>query len=323
MNPILVADIGGTNARFGLSLGKDPETLKYRIEQQRVYKCESYRNFSDVLSAYLSDVGVANPDYACIAVAGPVDGDIVRLTNLSWEFSISTLSHKFGIKRLEVVNDFHALAYSAKHMKDQDLTVIKEGIVKPESAKAIIGPGTGLGVAALVPFDGKWTPLPGEGGHSAFSPINEKEAAILALARRKHAHVSTETFLSGTGLRYLYQVLATLHGETVHDYYAKDISFHAINDSDKTCREALNLFCGMLGNFCGDAALMYGAKGGVYLGGGILPRFITFLKDSDFENRFNHKGVMSDYVANIPVYLMTHDQPALVGAAGWINRQIQ
>lgn len=323
MHPILVADIGGTHARFGLSWGKDAETKIYNISEQKVYRCAEYRSLTDVIREYLSEVNEPNIQYACIAVAGPVDGDRIKLTNLSWDFSKTTLKQTFGFERLEVVNDFAALAYSAKHLKNQDLMLIKEGRANPEGVKAIVGPGTGLGVAALVPMGERWIPLPGEGGHSAFAPINEKEAAILALARRRQPHVSTETFLSGNGLRYLYQIIATLHGEHVADYQAKDISFHAINGSDDVCYEALSLFCGMLGNFCGDVALMYGSTGGLYLGGGILPRFKTFLMDSDFSSRFSHKGVMSDFVQEMPVYLMTHPQPALVGAAGWINSLIQ
>lgn len=321
MYPMLVADIGGTNARFGLVTNRDLQTNQYQVEFQQTYPCVEYATFELVLAAYLSQL----PDdveitHACIAVAGPVSGDRVSLTNLCWDFSIEALKRAFSLQVLEVINDFAALASSISHIGDADLVVVKSGETAERACKVIIGPGTGLGVAGLVPTNTGWLPIPGEGGHVACAPGNERESAILSQMRRRFEYVSAEMLLSGGGLKNLYLSLCALDGVEAREYKASDIADHAVANSDPQCREALSVFCALLGSLCGDIALIYGARGGVYLGGGILPKIENFLLKSEFNARFRQKGAMAALVAGMPVKLITHKKPALLGAADWLER---
>ncbi len=317
MFPYIVADIGGTNARFGLVTGRNTATADYEICVLQSFDSSTFDNFESCLAAYLACVDSTRPVSACIAIAAFINGDRVQMTNRNWQFSISDLRQRFGFKRIEVLNDFAALAYSTLYVKASDLTVIHAGISVPQTARAIIGPGTGLGVAALVPTTVGWRPVAGEGGHAAFAPPEGIGAQILAIVHQDQEHVSAETLLSGAGLVRLHRALAVVEGRAATSLSPEQITTRGVAGSDSTCRETLELFCHLLGSTAGDVALIYGARDGVFLSGGILPRIENILLGSTFMDSFRSKGLMSDYLANIPIYLMKGDYPALLGAAAW------
>jgi len=326
MFPWMVADIGGTNARFCLVTGKHPETGCYEFSQQRNYATLDYTTFTACLDTYLSSVTGSRPEYACIAVAGPVDSDSVQLTNLNWGFSIAELRRQFALKRLEVVNDFTALACSVPYLNSQDYWPICAGETRGKAAKVIVGPGTGLGVSALVNNASGWFALPGEGGHSAYSPQTDREVEIYNVLRKKLGYVCVEDLLSGSGLVNIYQSLATIEGQACLDVHPSQLTDSVLGNEHHNvlpvlAKETLDIFCAVLGSVCGDLALTYGAKGGIFLGGGILPRMKEYLLQSDFMVRFQAKGIISHYLEDISVDLIVHKKPALIGAAAWLDKR--
>lgn len=314
--PYAVADIGGTNARWGLVTGIDAQG-RYVIESIRTFKNAGHPRFQDSLAAYLDSLNGQAIKRVCVALAGPVLGDQINMTNIDWSFSVRAVEQEFGLSKLLVVNDFTALAYATSALSEADLVPVKAGNQRP-GPRAILGPGTGLGMASLLPLQDRWLPVSGEGGHTAFAPYGDEEIALCRQLQNAQGYVSKETLLCGSGLERIYQSLAQLRGQTATKA-AADITATAVDGSDALAVDALNLFCGVLGSASADLALTVGALGGVYLGGGILPRVQAFLLSSPFAARFGDKGVMSHYVAQIPVYLIVAAEPALVGAAALLS----
>ncbi len=321
--PQIVADIGGTNARFGLVTDAKPDCGEYIIVQQKNFDCASFDSFEELLEAYFLFLGDIKPEHVCVALAGPVEGDQFKMTNLNWSFSRSGVKAHFKLENFEVINDFAAQACSVTHLQPSDLLLVKEGSGNGLSNKAIIGPGTGLGVATLAHNGSIWQPQAGEGGHANFAPSTSQELALLQALMEEHAHVSLETLLCGKGLVTIYKALCKIHGQTPESFEPHHISEYGASNKNDLCRESLSLFCRALGVAAGNLALTCGAKGGVYLAGGILPRIKDFLLNSDFCDGFQGKGIMSSFVENIPVYLMTHEHPALIGAAAWLEDHAQ
>lgn len=316
MTSYLVADIGGTNARFALA---QQHQNGYRLSQLKVFAGVDYPTLTAALEAYSASLDSPLPDHACIAIAGPVAGDKVSLSNMHWEFSISDLQKHFDFKQLQVINDFSAQACSMLLLQTEDLITIKSGQAIDGAAKVILGPGTGLGVAALVPTAQGSYPLASEAGNMPFAPSNAIEAEILQTLWREQAHVSIETLLSGRGLVTIYNALASIQKQPPQAFSPAQVSNNAIDNSEPLCRQALTIFCGILGSAAGSFALAFAGKGGIYLTGGILPRMVDFLRQSEFSQRFCQQGTMSGYVEDIPVYLITHPQPGLMGAAAWLE----
>jgi glucokinase len=317
--PFLVADIGGTHTRYGLVTRRDSLTGVYEITQSREFFSADHDSFSLSLDTYLESITGDRPRNACIAIAGPVNDDMVELTNLKWQFSVSQLKKRYGFDCLLVINDFAALAYGVPHMAESDLFKIKSGQTDDQGAKVVIGPGTGLGVAALVRTSDGYFPVAGEGGHVAIAPGNDIELDLFKILRQQQQHISAEDLLSGRGLVNLYRGYAKLHQQTANAYSPAEVTQQALTNDDPMCVEALNSFLGLLGSFCGDLALIFGATGGVYLGGGILPKLQPHICDSQFLSRFSNKGLMRKMVKDIGVKLITHNQPAFIGAAAWLN----
>lgn len=317
--PFLVADIGGTHTRYALVSGYSSKTGEYEINQSRVFLSADYDSFSLSLETYLETITGARPKNACIAIAGPVNDDIVELTNLRWQFSIRQLKKRYHFDCLLVMNDFAALAYGVPHLSEASLFDIKPGAEEDKGAKVVIGPGTGLGVAALIHTGEGYYPVAGEGGHVAIAAGNDTELELFKLLRQQQQHISAEDLLSGKGLLNLYRGYAKLQQQVAKSYSPAEVTQHALTNSDPICVEALASFLGLLGGFCGDLALIFGARGGVYLGGGILPKIQPHIADSRFVNRFLNKGPMRKMVKDIPVKLITHRQPAFIGAAAWLN----
>lgn len=332
MNPtnefhILVADIGGTNARFGvveLGAGADHSNVQsgYNATKQIKLRCAEHADIAAMAKAYCAQAGIAMPPYGCLAIAGPIEEGRVKMTNLNWEFTIEDMRRELGMKALDVINDFSALAYATPHLRPDELRLLHAGHANPEAAKVVFGPGTGFGMAALVPVDNAWKLVPTEGGHCSFAPTDEKELAIRSYLGQQDDHISIEDILSGRGLVSIYKALAHLGGHQAEDLAPADVSIKAINNEDTLCHEALVTFCNILGSVAGDKALSLGAKGGVYIGGGIISKIADFVPQTSFEARYQHKGPMSDYVAAIPVHAILNDTAALVGTAAWMTHKV-
>lgn len=323
MSQLLVADIGGTNARFGLvELSTNAGQQNYGAQQQKTLKCADYPDIATMIKAYCSHVGASLPPYACLAIAGPIEKGWAQMTNLNWKFSIEDLRKELGMKALDVINDFAALAYATPFLPAQDIKPLYTAKSSQDSAIVVLGPGTGFGMAALVPDHTQtqrgWKILPTEGGHCSFAPTTDKEMAIRAFLAQTDDHVSIEDILSGRGLVSIYRALSHINGTPAQDFTPAEVSTKGLANEDPTCREALVTFCNILGSVAGDKALSLGAKGGVYLGGGIIPKIASFIPQTDFVSRFKHKGPMSGYVSDISVNMIINDTAALVGSAAWL-----
>lgn len=320
MYPYLVADIGGTNARFALVTNKN--NGEFRLEHIKILRTSEHPTLTAALHSYLEEVGEVRPTAMCVAVAGPVVGDRVRLTNLNWEFSCEIMAKEFNVSHFVAMNDFGAVAVACSQVTDNHLVTIKDGTDKPEANKAVFGAGTGLGVAGLIHNGGRWLPNPCEGGHVNLAPTNEWEADILKAAMNTLGYVSAEALVSGPGLVNLYRALCTVRGEPAEDLKPADITLGALEKTDECLVETLSTFCRLAGAFAGNLALTYGAKGGIYISGGVIPRFSDFLIASEFNLQFRTKGVMSYYVEDIPVKLIVHPETAFVGAAAWLEQHL-
>ena len=320
MYPYIVADIGGTNARFALVTGKSQNN--FLIDHIHVLNAREFPSCAAALHAFLEKVGNVQAKAACLAIAGPVVSDVVRMTNLSWEFSCVAMAKEFGFQHFVAMNDFAAVAAACSQLTEEHLVTIKTGTEEKMATKAVFGPGTGLGVAGLVNYQGQWLPVPCEGGHVNIAPATPFEADVIKAAINQHGHVSAETFISGPGLVNLYKAICAVRGQQPDQISPADITSAALKNSDAAMTETLSTFCSLIGSFAGNLALTYGAKGGIYMAGGILPRFTDFLIASDFTRRFSNKGVMSHYVETIPAHLIVHPETAFVGAAAWLEQQI-
>ncbi len=317
MYPYLVADIGGTNARFALVTGKT--AMQYDITNIQILDTSQYASLAEALRAYLDASGGVVPQAMCLAIAGPVVGDHVRLTNLNWEFSCASMAQDFGVTNFVAINDFAAVAAACSSVTDDHLVTIKAGESR-DSNRAVFGAGTGLGVAGLIRANGFWLPNPSEGGHINIAPATEFELEVIRAAMTRFNHVSAERFISGPGLVNIYNAICIVRDVAPRQLTPADVSGDALSGKDENCVEALSTFCSFAGSFAGNLALTYGAQGGIYIAGGVVPRFVEFLKQSTFVERFEMKGIMSHYVKPIPVKLMIHPETAFVGAAAWLEQ---
>jgi glucokinase len=305
----LVADIGGTNARFAILGTKGVPT------RLRVLACDDFGSLGDAAEAYLNSINIAAPpSCAAIAIASPVTGDKVTLTNRkSWSFSTKALQRRLGLADLAIVNDFIAIALAVPGLKSADLLKIGPGKAVKDTPIAVLGPGTGLGVSLLVPHGGRWLPVATEGGHVTLPAADEADEAVIALLRARFGHVSAERVLSGPGLVNLYDAVSAVAGKPAAPLTPAEITDRALAGSDGQAAAALDRFCALLGTVAGDLALTTGALGGVYIAGGIAPRFGRYLAKSPFRRRFEAKGRFKSYLQQIPVHVVTAEQPALRG----------
>jgi len=319
--PYIVADVGGTNARFALITGINQIDGRFLISHQRTYPSIEFEGIEAVSRFYMDSLNEIEPLGACLAVAGPVVNDQVNLTNLNWSFSIKALSKTLKLKSLEVINDFAAYAFATSHLAPEHFTTLNKGQAIKTSPIAVIGPGTGFGVAALAPQNGYFNILPTEGGHMTLAAKTPLQADIIATLNKQFEHVSIEKVLSGPGIMNLYQGLAKVEGIEAPLLSTAEIAQNALNSCSNNglCYETLSLFTAWLGSIAGDLALSLGARGGIFLGGGILPRIIDFLLESDFMQEFMDKGPMKNYLQQIPVHLVTEGNSALLGAASWFE----
>jgi glucokinase len=327
--PWLVADIGGTNARFGWI-----EHEGGAIEQVTSLRVTEHAGPASAASTYLALVSSARgaayqaPQAAAWAMATALAGDRVELTNAGWSFSRHEVRSALQLRTLLLLNDFEALALSLPLLAPQQLRRVGEAPAQRAeegAARAVIGPGTGLGVAGLVAGGAapaarpRWVAVPGEGGHASLAAADDLEAALLAAVRRRFAHVSAERLLSGIGLPLLHWAVGEVRGQPAAALPADAIVAAGIAPQtaagfDAQCRETLEHFCALLGGFAGNVALTFGARGGLYVGGGIAPRLGEFFFRSRFRQRFEAKGRFEAYLAAIPTWLIVDTHAAMTGA---------
>lgn len=314
----LIGDIGSTNARFALVRGNE-------IDAVRLYALGDYASVADVIEQYLKDQKptAVQPEEAVLAVAGPITGDEVSLTNNLWSFSIEALQQRLAFRQLQVINDFTAVALAIPHLRHADCVQIGTGAATADAPAAVIGPGTGLGVSAYIPSAGGAVTISGEGGHATMSPATEVEADVLKLMRGRYDHVSAERVLSGPGLVNLYTTLCELANVPAAPLTPAQITSPHVWKEDIRAREATAMFCGMLGTVAGNVALTFGARAGVYLAGGIVPKIIGFFEGSEFRARFEAKGRLQQYLAAIPTFVVVRPLPGLIGAASMLKLRQQ
>lgn len=309
---LLVGDVGGTNARFALARRVDGRP---RLEHFESFPAETHPTFLDGVKAYLDGCPV-KPTGGVIAVAGPVTDGAIDLTNSPWRVSEGELQ-TLGLNPIRLINDFEALAWGAPVVPEDELASLggpAQG--DPHAAIALVGPGTGFGVSALArDAHGREMALPSEGGHACFAPGDEIEDEILRILRRRYDRVSIERLICGPGLLNLHRALAEIDGRETHIDDPAQITAQALDDPNSPCGATLARFCAMLGAVAGDIALTTGARGGVYIAGGIAPRILPFIQASPFRRRFERKGRFQDYMAAIPTKVILHKHAALLGAA--------
>ena len=317
MSVSLVGDIGGTNARLALWHAG-------RLEQVRVLSTAAFDGPEQAIRSYLDTLGqhAGELDRVCLACAGPVSGDEFRFTNNHWVISRTAFCRDLGLSDLLLINDFSALALGVTCLRKDELLDVRPGVVVADCPRLVLGPGTGLGVGTLLPDTrGGWHALAGEGGHVDLPIGSEREADLWSYLHRQLGHVSAENLLSGPGLVNLYRASCALDGKTLRFDSAAELTQAAL-EGDAQAIAVLEQFCTWLGRVAGNAALTLGARGGVYLAGGMLPRFAGFLVASGFLAAFQAKGEMSGYLMHIPVWLVTAEQPGLLGAGLALQRSL-
>lgn len=311
----LVADIGGTNARFSaIPLGD--------LESQYTFNhsVEEHPEFSKLIADVLTEISLATgwdqgPKNACFAVACPADNEEIAFTNSHWHFTKSELKTLLGCDLVWVINDFEAVAHGITELDEKDFVQIGGNAPVAHKPIGILGAGTGLGIAGLVEVSDGYHVLDTEGGHADFPPINDQQAAVVNLLREEYGRVSLERLLSGKGILNIYKSLCTLMSqEKVYDKPA-DIAAAALNGDDSIAVQTLNMFCEGMGSAAGNLALTLGAKGGIYIAGGVVPKFQDFFVKSDFRQKFEEKGRFVNYLKPIPVFLVTRSNLGLIGAA--------
>lgn len=324
MNPItLLADIGGTNARFALSTGDAHDAPLLSSDSVRNYEVAGFRSLADAATHYLNEVGAdkndARPRRGVFAVAGRVDGDLAHVTNHPWVISQSRIGEALRLDGLQLVNDFAAQAMAIPYLRDEDIAAIggvrwNRPAPDRDFTYAVIGAGTGLGVGALLRRDGRDHALQTEGGHTCFSPGTPEEIDILRQLAGEFGRVSNERLVSGNGLVNVHRALSAIAGEDPGPMTPKNIVEGAAND-DPHCLHAVNIFCAVFGAAAGDLVLTLGAWDGVFLTGGMVPKMIRWIARSGFRQRFEHKGRFSPAMARVPTLAVMHPHPGLLGAA--------
>ncbi|HAT30423.1 MAG TPA: glucokinase [Janthinobacterium sp.] len=321
--PRLLADIGGTNARFVL------ETRSGQFDAVAVLRCDDYPSLLDAIAAYMGGAaakaaGAARVRHAAIAIANPIDDDVIKMMNHHWFFSIEAMRAALGLDTLLVVNDFTALAMALPHLRPEQRQQIGGGTARGDSVIGLLGSGTGLGVSGMIPAGDRWIALGSEGGHVSFAPCDQREMDVLSYAWRERTHVSAERLASGRGLELIYRALSERAGAPdAAPLAAAEITSRALDGSCAVCVEAIDCFCAILGSAAGNLAMTLGALGGIYIGGGIVPRLGALFAQSSFRRRFEEKGRLSDYLAHIPTYVITAELPTFVGIGAILAQKLK
>jgi len=314
-NPcLLIGDIGGTNARFALA---DPDGRGFSSEL--TLHCADYETADEGIADYLARSGDVVPDIICLAAAGPVLDNCVRLTNNHWIIDGHELQQRFPSSSIRLLNDFEAIAYSIPMLGDHDTATV--GLVPSELDKTreftlgVLGPGTGLGIGGLLGRDNGFYPVFGEGSHAGFAPETHIQFEVLKQLRQRFERVSEERLISGPGLENIYWALRKIHGEKATRITAAEIFSRVLANEDVIAAESVQFFYEALGQIAGNLALKLGAYDGIYLAGGIVKRYPDLLKTSSFRSGFENKGRHRSLLERIPTLLILHPQPGLLGAS--------
>jgi len=310
--PVLIGDIGGTNARFALIADRDatPERIP---DIQTV----DYPTITDAIENAVLSRTVLRPKTAILALAGPIAGEAVSLTNCDWIFEPRKLIPRYGLSTMILLNDFEALSLCLPGLGPGDIDPIGGGRALPERPRVVVGPGTGLGAGALIHARGAWIPVPGEGGHIDLGPVSDRDFALWPHLEKSFGRFSAETLLCGPGLMRIYHGVATLEGREAIFTTPAEVTTAGLAGDDPTSVEALDFFVTHLGHLAGNLAVVFVATGGVYLAGGIAQRIIPALKSGNFRAAFNDKAPHSEWMAEIPVYVITDPLGALAGLAAY------
>ena len=309
----IVGDIGGTHIRFAICRGLRD------ISKIWVRRTADYPDLETPLREFLSQPDMPACQTAIIGIANPVTGDHISMTNANWAFSTEATRRALGLEQLVLLNDFTALALALPHLPPNELELIGDGKPTDGTPIGLLGPGTGLGVSGLIPTnEGRWIALAGEGGHTSFSPCDPTETWLWEEARSVYGHVSTERFLSGAGLQFIHRCLTRRDGLEPESLTPPEITHRALEESCPHSMKTLDIFSAILGTAAANLALILGARRGIFLGGGIIPKLGDYFAQSPFHARFHDKGRFGDYLAAIPVYVIRSEYPGLVGAAAHI-----
>lgn len=315
--PRLLADIGAHSARCALELA--PGQFEHVVE----FDTRGLPSLEVALRTYLDELGKPQVAHAGIAIANPINGDYVRMTNRDWAFSIETLRQSLQFRTLLVVNDFTALAMALPYVGEAGRKQVGEGEAQDNAVIGLLGPGAGLGVSGLIPAEDRWITLGSEGGHASFAPNDARELDVLRYAWQRHEHVSAERLVSASGLELAYEALAARHGKHANSPGFDAIVEQGLSGGDALCRETLECFCGMLGTVAADLALNLGAMGGIYIGGDIVPRLGDFFAQSSFRQRFEAKGRFGSYLARIPTYVISARNPGFLGVSAILAENLR
>jgi len=312
--PLLIGDIGGTNARFALV---NPERAEF--SDAVTLQCADFSSANGAICHYLDELSVDAPDIICLAVAGPVVVDSVKVTNNHWTVNAEEIARDFGTSSVRLLNDFEAVAMSIPQLQAQDLMSIglpeHKALPEHDFDVAVVGPGTGFGAAGLIRRGRTVVPIVGEGGHIGFAPTSQVQIEVLNVLREKLDRVSLEYLVSGSGIQNLFEALTLIHGKERSRKSAPEIFSDSAESRDPVAVETAQIFFEILGQVAGDFALTFGAKDGVYIAGGITKRYPQLLQQSGFRKAFDDKGKHRDFMERIPTLLITHDEPGLLGAA--------
>lgn len=312
--PVLIGDIGGTNARFQIIERPDGDVIEF--DPVRTADFESLED--SISDSVLSGTDI-QPKSAIIAAAGPITADGLNLTNCHWNILPQRFLQLATFNQLILMNDFEAQALALPCLQPADGVILGDGNLHGDNhyTKAVLGPGTGLGVGLLVRAGGKWIPVAGEGGHVDLGPRTAREAEIWAHLKTVDGRISAEQVICGDGLINLYQACCAVDAVNAQLQSPADISIAAVQDENKQATEALSLFCTTLGRIAGDLAITSMAKGGVYIGGGIAQKILPFLQASEFRNNFEDKAPHSELMRGIATIIVTHPLPALLGLSAF------
>lgn len=311
---LVAADVGGTHARLGL-VARDAAG-RVEILRYATYPCAAHPSLTAILQHFIAALE-EQPVGASIACAGFAIGGRVINANLPWIVDARAMQETLALP-ISLLNDFEAVAYATQFVAPHDATTVVEATAEPLSAPTcVVGPGTGLGAAVIIPSAGGTVVLATESGQSGFAPSTELEIEILRVLRKRATHVAAEHVVSGPGLNNVYQALCEIRGAAPKFGQPADIASAGTAGSDAVAHEALSVFCGALGALAGNLVLLHGAQGGVQLAGGILPKIKAFLLASNFTERFRDKGSMRPVLERVPVRLIEHGRLGVLGAAHW------
>lgn len=311
----LVADIGGTNVRFALAYINDDNVIK--LDKLSVFPTENWLYLEDAVTDYLKHVD-AKPMRAAIAFAGPVNKDEVSMTNGTWQFNQSELAPFLKMEEVKVLNDFSAKACSLPLLRDDQLKQIGGGEIEERGNKIVVGPGTGIGVGALVAVGDKWKAIASEGGHVGLSPSGDLEKEICTILSSEYHRISVEDLVSGRGLSNIYYALGMINGRNNLKLHPAEINEKATVENDEDGIKTFEVFSGMLGCYASDMAGTFNATGGVYLAGGVLPKIEKYFMNSNFREKFEENEKLP-FVKEIQTHIILEEQPALFGAAGYYS----